>query len=68
MKGRIKKSLSYALVGCLAIGLMLMVTAAGGGFPIKSNPFIDNLKQKLSAFTGHKPEDRVYLQFGQAVL
>ncbi len=63
MKGSTRKFLSTGLIAGAAILVMVLITAAGGGFPIKTNPFITNLDTKLEAFNKHMPEDRVYLQF-----
>lgn len=63
MKGSTRKILSTGLIAGAAILVMVLITAAGGGFPVKTNPFITNLDTKLEAFSKHMPEDRVYLQF-----
>lgn len=47
--------------------MLALVTAAGGGFPIKLNPFITSLQSKLEAYSNHIPEDRVYLQFDKPI-
>jgi hypothetical protein len=63
MKLSPKKLLSTGLFAGAGLLVMLMVTAAGGGFPIKVNPFITALEDKLDKYNTHAPEDRVYLQF-----
>ncbi len=63
MKSTPKRLLGTGLLTVGALLLLFIVTAAGNGFPVKTNPFITKLKSKLSAFDKHLPEDRVYLQF-----
>ncbi len=55
--------LSTGLFAGAGILVMLLITAAGNGFPIKINPFITQLETKLDKYNEHAPEDRVYLQF-----
>jgi hypothetical protein len=43
--------------------LVLALTAAGTGYPVKLNEFLNGLKTKLTAYEAHSPEDRVYVQF-----
>ncbi|MFM2376394.1 MAG: hypothetical protein RLZZ165_1491, partial [Bacteroidota bacterium] len=63
MKVTSQKLLMTSLLAASAILVMVLVTAAGGGLPVKINPFITQLEHKLEAYTQHMPEDRVYLQF-----
>lgn len=63
MKVTPKKLLSTGLIAGAAVMVLVLATAAGGGFPVKINPFITNLTTKLEAYGKHLPEDRVYLQF-----
>lgn len=58
-----KRTLTLALTACSVVALLVMLTGAGGGFPSKTNPFLDQLKEKTQQFTSHLSEDRVYLQF-----
>jgi len=58
-----KRTLTLALTACSVVALLVILTGAGGGFPAKSNPFLEQLKQKTQQFTSHLTEDRVYLQF-----
>ena len=61
MKISPKKLISTGLFAGAGLLVLLLVTAAGGGFPIKLNPFITQLETKLDQFNEHAPEDRVYL-------
>lgn len=63
MNSTTKKIFNFALLPAGALAIMLVMTAAGGGFPVKLNPFIKNLKTQLTAYNDYKPQDRVYLQF-----
>ncbi|MFN8396983.1 MAG: MG2 domain-containing protein [Bacteroidia bacterium] len=67
MKFLSRKTLSTTLIAGSAVLVLALVTAAGGGFPIKVNPFITSLQSKLETYSNHIPEDRVYLQFDKPI-
>lgn len=62
-KSKLKRTLTLSLTGASTLLLLFFLTGAGGGFPVKWNDFLRNLKDKTEAYNDHKPEDRVYLQF-----
>ncbi|MEM7036926.1 MAG: MG2 domain-containing protein, partial [Bacteroidota bacterium] len=63
MKAEPKKLLRISLAGASVIAIMAVIIAAGNSFPVKLNPFLKNLKTKLTAYNTHLPEDRVYVHF-----
>lgn len=60
---RFKRTLTLSVTGISVVLLLVLLTGAGGGFPVKLNPFLTQLKEKTANYTQHAPEDRVYLQF-----
>ncbi len=60
---RFKRTLTLSATGISVVALLILLTGAGGGFPVKLNPFLTQLKEKTVEFTKHAPEDRIYLQF-----
>lgn len=63
MKSSTKKIFRTSAIAATTSMLVLALTAAGTGFPVKLNEFLTGLKTKLEAFENHNPEDRVYVQF-----
>lgn len=60
---RFKRTLTLSVTGISVVTLLVLLTGAGGGFPVKLNPFLTQLKEKTVQYTKHMPEDRVYVHF-----
>ena len=63
MKSSTKKIFKTSLITAAASLLVVVMTAAATGYPVKLNEFLNGLKTKLQAYDTHNPEDRVYVQF-----